>query len=196
MPDILADIDAVITATSSCGQCGAALDTRAGSADFCGEGCQAAWAAARVGAPVQLDWLATLLGQLRFSRPAVPAPTHPPLTPPDWHNPAPLPAAQPALVGAWLTPELAAYYEALTASVLESARRYLDELAPAIREFAAQAERAGAQLMALGLIDEAEPTDPWQRAMWLRRNRNTGPTPRRQRAPRRLPPGSGGRVRW
>lgn len=40
-----------------------------------------------------------------------------------------------------------------------------------------------------GLLPDVPPTDPRERALWLRRNRNTGPQPRRQRPPRNLPRG-------
>lgn len=38
-----------------------------------------------------------------------------------------------------------------------------------------------------GLVPEEPPEDPMERALWLRRNRNTGPN-QRQRAPRRIDP--------
>ncbi|WP_047894528.1 hypothetical protein [Micromonospora sp. RV43] len=56
----------------------------------------------------------------------------------------------------------------------QSRRRYA--------EFVALVRRFGVEQEPL----DGPPTDPMQRALWLRRNRNTGPT--RRRAPRTIPP--------
>lgn len=69
------------------------------------------------------------------------------------------------------------------------------EAREAIRQLHDQLGRARARYVALvhafsaGPEDEVDgpPTDPMERALWLRRHRNTGPQPRR-RAPRSIPP--------
>ncbi|MGC4886727.1 hypothetical protein [Micromonospora sp. DT227] len=55
-------------------------------------------------------------------------------------------------------------------------RRQYAEFVALIRRFSEEQEHP-----------EQPPTDPMQRALWLRRNRNTGPAPRR-RAPKTIQP--------
>jgi hypothetical protein len=80
--------------------------------------------------------------------------------------------------------------EAIRAALQEAARAAFELFAEVARGLAAQARVLAEWAQTAGLCGPAAPDDPMQRALWLRRNRNTGPRPLR-RAPRRLDPGGG-----
>ncbi|MGZ3140820.1 hypothetical protein ACVDFE_02205 [Lentzea chajnantorensis] len=62
---------------------------------------------------------------------------------------------------------------------------FLDGIRETVEVLAAAIEPAAEALRQLGLLVEEPPADPKARALWLRRNRNTGPA-RQQRAPRAI----------
>jgi hypothetical protein len=93
------------------------------------------------------------------------------------------------LLRIWSSDEDARQAVAQTLAELRRAiAAWFEAVAPAVREMC----QALAAAYAVHAPDEAdqEPTDPMQRALWLRRNRNTGPA-LRQRAPRRIDPRRG-----
>lgn len=76
---------------------------------------------------------------------------------------------------------------------LEDAVRHLaGAFVAAIQSLAAALAPVMRQIDAAGIVPAAPPEDPMRRALWLRRNRNTGPT-QGGRAPRRIDPRRGQR---
>jgi hypothetical protein len=63
--------------------------------------------------------------------------------------------------------------------------RFFEDLGKALRPLIVDLADSAERLRAAGVIDEAPPDDPMAKALYLRRNRNTGPKPQ-QRAPRRI----------
>jgi hypothetical protein len=80
----------------------------------------------------------------------------------------------------------------LPQATYDELRRVFEAIIAAAEQLAAAALPQLRQLAddcrAHGLVPETPPDDPMQRALWLRKHRNTGPRPRR-RAPRSLPAG-------
>lgn len=83
-----------------------------------------------------------------------------------------------------LSPEQVAqilgHWDATFRTIGVAMRQLAEECLPAVREFANLAARCR-------VLPDGPPADPMERALWLRRTRNTGPTDRR-RAPRRIDP--------
>lgn len=191
-PDILDRIDAAIYAMAArCAACETVLTANSPSLDYCNEACQATWfeRATRPGRPPRMPYIppSMYLSSVRMPEP------------PAW----------------WLDPA-ADGHRITTPSTEESERpgrvqRELARLSATLTDFANSADglvtawrgilrlfrKAIATISAhitaaFADIDrtppgEQEPTDPKERALWLRRHRNTGPKPKR-RPPRRIDP--------
>lgn len=130
------------------------------------------------------DW-ATSSDAMRW----LPEPSKPNL-PQAWLSPLP-PDGLPAVQAPQITPEqvdairaaLGQAMGAMAAQITEMAR----QMQPVLQRFGGQVRELHRQLQDAGVVAEDVPADPMQRALWLRRNRNTGPK-QPQRAPKVIGP--------
>ena len=108
-------------------------------------------------------------------------------------TPDPQPGALPQASG-WVGAE--AFFDACRSLCLEFGMAITEAAAMVLRTLVAYAEYVEAPLRHLGVAlertaaptDADVPADPRERALWLRRHRNTGPVAR-MRVPRRIDPG-------
>lgn len=191
--DILALIDAAVQSRCRhCRHCRTALDDNGPSEDFCGPDCQHAWADLLVVNP----WAVYGRGD--------PTPAELGETPPPraatgiYHDyrgtdrsrntgaSATLVTFDEAdLLPVPVVDESAAAFTAVQAGWHQFAVTFADRFVPAIRRMS-DAWTAFRPIAEQSLADQP-PTDPMQRALWLRRHRNTGPaTP--VRTPWRIDP--------
>ncbi len=74
---------------------------------------------------------------------------------------------------------------AAMAQVAAGVARLFEDLGNAIRPLLVKLADTAEQMRAAGMIGETLPADPMERALYLRKHRNTGPK-QQQRAPRRI----------
>jgi hypothetical protein len=204
------DIIAAIDHATGCQQCGGPLDGSP-SDDFCDQDCQAAWSAARtvplVGYREPWDLLS---GYDATPQRWVVGTVEEFTGPVERFRPLPLAGGQVYMAdagtpfeylpgGGW-SPLGVADGEVLVTSTTPDGSSPLRDLTEAARRFDMATSVVSFEVAEVNWdlmrryfgLDEPEkprevdgPTDPRERALWLRRNRNTGPT-RQQRPPRAI----------
>lgn len=207
MTDILAAIDAAV----GCQQCGCPLGASP-SDDFCTSSCQEDWAAQHVEPlvgyrePWDRPWDFPGVGSDAHQMRRPPAPPEFRLPRSTGNLNADSRAARRALSAATTDEQRAAvqlrivsleerHREAEQAQT-EAFRRAMEDMAPRVqaviadmgewfRRFGEALRPVTAELQRIGTIHKPESTDQRERALAVRRNRNTGPAPR-GRAPRSL----------
>ncbi len=167
-PDILERIDAATDGLCACG-CQAKLDPQGPSAYWATERCQMAWQA---GEDPHLQAArartAARIARQRVARAAIRVGATTTLN-------------REAVANAVADAEAA--FRNFGEDLARLAQAWADHMKPALAQMAEVAR----QLRATGIITDEPPTDPMQRALWLRKNRNTGPSPK-PRVPRRIDP--------
>jgi hypothetical protein len=171
MTDILAQIDAVTDERCACG-CEQPLDPQGASGWFAGQACQQRWQERQATDPHDV---------YRRNDPAYVIRTAARWVPPETveQQEARLAARQEARDR--MVAEIRLALDEAAAGVT----RFFEALGNALRPGLAELASAAKRLQAAGVIDEVVPDDPMARALYLRRNRNTGPK-QPLRAPRRI----------
>jgi hypothetical protein len=164
LTDIIATIDAATEGLCACG-CGTPLDAGGPSAWWASELCQERWQGGMD--PTRVARRAAVARTVRERRAARHL-IHAGAT--STYNPEQVAAAMREAHR-----QLRAFAEAL--------RPAFEHFGRALADFAGQVQR----MERAGIIAPESPVDPMERALWLRRNRNTGPALRRH-APRRIDP--------
>lgn len=180
--DILDEIDATIAATTSpCAACGTRLPPNWASFFYCDEDCQKSW----------------LIREARpAARPRRPIPYLLPLTyhdlirmpdPPSWWLDPAVTGHRVTTPDSEATAQSARFLAGLFRDIGDVFTRFVETISAQITAAFSHIERSGLP-RTLEQLNPQEPTDPMERALWFRRNRNTGPKPSKQRAPRRIDP--------
>ena len=198
---VLAAIDAAVTPT--CGHCTQPIPTDGVSDWFCGPDCQRKWAAAHHSTgqlPAGNDDLSGIDDTMVWAPNAAARRA-------DAQRQLIEQAARNVAERERKAADRRAWWESLTPQQQQAERqRWAEEtramlsaigegytaamgvLVQAFRPLAESVKRMQQQFIGAGAIAEPAPEDPRERALWLLRNRNTGPQPGRRRAPRNITP--------